>query len=578
MGTAGPGGRYRLGRLGATALLLIPLLGATAASGENRTADASPRVATTAPETRIAFAGTRHRSLGVPTSATKSGPLFDDDGPVHNDIQPSALGDQLVFASRRDEKDPQIYLRSASGSVRRLTFGMDAAHPRLTPDGAVVFDAATPGPDGKSQRDLWRVGTDGSGLKQLTKTSADETYPTVSPDGKHLAYSSNEDTADGAQIYVRSLDGQGIPTKDTPTRVTDARNGTATEPIWNPVNDDDHRGLIAYTATKVNGRSQLRETNGTGTTDGPLLGGNREEWRAHAPAWMPGGDEVLFLSPEITCQCEGNYDHVFRAKRHDAGTPGLVLDEDREIGSPTWLGPLDGGRAVVEHLTAEGPHTVTLQDIRADGADPRDLNLTILNEDPEADTNTDAGKDPLFQPRPGYDPWTERQSYTPDGRRIVVTRFLGDPGSRVEEIWLADADGTHPEALKLDGRGRRRRQDHRRDRPARRRAPGPGRPARLVLRRHHAGLHPQRAGLRRRRQQAHLDRAREEPEPADRPEREDLPGHLRGHRRQPRVLPRRTQHRLQPQERRRPDRRAQRHHRDLRVREGLPGTPPRLRP
>ncbi|MFD0394092.1 hypothetical protein ACFQ3Z_24295 [Streptomyces nogalater] len=85
-------------------------------------------MATTAPETRIAFAGTRHRSLGVPTSDKTSAALFDT-GPAHNDIQPSALGDRLVFASRRDEKDPQIYLRDAGGSLHRLTRGMDAAHP-----------------------------------------------------------------------------------------------------------------------------------------------------------------------------------------------------------------------------------------------------------------------------------------------------------------------------------------------------------------------------------------------------------------------------------------------------------------
>lgn len=96
---------------------------------------------------------------------------------------------------------------------------------------------------------------------------------------------------------------------------------------------------------------------------------------------------------------------------------------------------------------------MTLQDARMDGSDPRDLNLTILNEDPAADTNTDPAKDPLFQPGPDFDPWTERQNYTPDGRRIVVTRFEGKPGSRIQRIWMADADGTNAAALPLAGRG-----------------------------------------------------------------------------------------------------------------------------
>ncbi|MER6086434.1 hypothetical protein [Streptomyces bluensis] len=449
MGTAGPGRRYRLGRLGASLLLLIPLLGVTAASGRG-SAESAQRVADAA-GTRVAYAGTRHRSLGDVATTTSSTPLFGA-GPAHLDVQPSALGDQLVFASRRDEKNPQVYLRSADGSVRRLTSGMDAAHPRLTPDGrSVVFDSAGPGgPDGGTQRDLWLVRTDGTGLTRLTDTPSDEEWPTVSPDGRRLAYSSDSDPTAGQQIYVRPLNG------GTATRVTDPANGTAGEPVWNPVDDDENRDWIAYTATTDVDRQsvpRLRVTNADGTGDEPLLGGAQAQWRAHAAAWLPDGDGVLFLSPEITCECEGDWDHVFRSTAHSDQVPSLVLNEDREVLSPTWLGPLDGGRVVVERTSAPGPHVVTLQDVRSDGADPRDLGLTILKEDPAADTNTDPAQDPLFRPAVGHDPWTERQNYTPDGRRIVVTRFEDTADGRIERIWMADADGSNAAPMPLAGRG-----------------------------------------------------------------------------------------------------------------------------
>lgn len=206
MGTADPGGRYRLGRLGTSLLLLIPLLGVTAASGQGSAASA-PRAAG-ATETRVAYAGTGHRSLGTVATTTSSTPLFGA-GPAHYDVQPSALGDQMVFASLRDEKTPQVYLRAADGSVRRLTSGMDAAHPRLTPDGqSVVFDAAeSAGLGGGTQRDLWLVRTDGTGLTRLTDTPANEECPTVSPDGQRLAYSSDSNPLVGQQIYVRALTG-----------------------------------------------------------------------------------------------------------------------------------------------------------------------------------------------------------------------------------------------------------------------------------------------------------------------------------------------------------------------------------
>ncbi|MFD9306728.1 hypothetical protein ACFWCB_29380 [Streptomyces sp. NPDC060048] len=443
MNTGGSGSRRpRWGRVGASLLLLIPLLAVTAATGPGDS-EARP-LAADAGNGRVVYAGTRHRSLGRVATGTSSTPLFGE-GPAHQDLQPAALGDQLVFASRRDERNPQVYLRSADGTVRRLTSGLDVAHPRLTPDGrAVVFDSPQADGSGGTQRDLWLVRTDGSRLTRLTDTPANEEHPTVSPEGGRLAYSSDEDRAAGRQVYVRPLRGGAA------TRVTGPGNGTATEPVWNPVDDAANRDLIAYTATGPAG-PRLRWTDGRG--DGPLLAGAQAGWRTHGAAWLPDGNGVLFLSPDRTCDCEGDWDHVFRVPAHSTDTPQVVLSEDREVGPATWLGPLSGGGAVVERTSAAGPHAVTLQDARMDGSDPRDLGLTILKEDPAADTNTDPAKDPLFRPAPGYDPWTERQNYTPDGRRIVLTRFEDTDDGRIERIWIADADGSHPAPLPLAGRG-----------------------------------------------------------------------------------------------------------------------------
>ncbi|MFE6778487.1 hypothetical protein [Streptomyces sp. NPDC057702] len=446
-GTGDGGGRWwRRGRIVLVLSLLAPLLGVTTAA---RPAAEETVVRAASAETRVAYAGTRHRSLGRVASGTSSPALFGP-GPTHFDVDPAALGDRLVFVSRRDERRPQVYLRSPDGSVRRLTSGRDAAHPRLTPDGqAVVFDSAEPGrPGGATQRDLWRVGVDGSALTRLTDTPANEEWPTLSPDGRRLAYTGDGDPLAGRQVHVRPL--AGGPAR----RVTDPADGTASEPVWNPVDDAANREVIAYTATGPQG-PRLRWTHGNGGGGGPLLAGKQKDWPTHGAAWLPDGNDLLFLSTTHTCDCEGDWDHVYRVTEHSAATPALVLSEDREVGSATWLGPQEDGGAVVDRTSADRRNRATLQDIRLDGADPRHLGHTLLWEDPTADTETRPGRDPLFQPGEGYDPWTERQTYTPDGRRIAFTRFEGPVKERYQRIWIAEADGTGERLVPLAGRGPR---------------------------------------------------------------------------------------------------------------------------
>lgn len=463
-GTAGPAKHSRFGRLTGAVVLLAPLLlvGSAAAPDGAGQAVAAAADADPAQAGRIAFAGTDHRSLGRANDQDRTDPLFGD-GPAHYDQDPSARGDVLVFTSLRDSAKPQVYVRGADGSVRRLTEGRDAARPELSPDGrTVVFDSAEPGPGGTVQRDLWSVGVDGSNLRRLTDTADNEESPTWSPDGTRIAYACDGDTALGWQIYVRDVAG------GPQTRISDAGAGDATEPSWNPGTDPAARNTVAYTLTtnpdpNVDDGTELRATEGLGT-DRPLLVGGHAEWGTRSASWLPDGKDVVFLSPYHTCGCD-DFDHVYRVTAFD-GTkaPDQLVDENREVGPPTWFPP--AGTVVVPRITPD-PETVkqqedevlsaaqvvTLQDVRQDGSDPRDLGLTILKEDPEARTNQDAAVDRLFNPRPGFDPWTERQSYTPDGRRIVVTRFEDTDAGRIERIWMADADGRNAAALPLAGRG-----------------------------------------------------------------------------------------------------------------------------
>ncbi|PVC87764.1 hypothetical protein DBP19_24760 [Streptomyces sp. CS090A] len=452
-GTAGPAKHSRWGRLAGAVVLLAPLLVVGSAAAPHGAADAvaAPSPADPAEAGRIAFAGTEHRSLGQADAEKTTGPLFGD-GPTHYDEDPSARGGVLVFTSLRDSVRPQVYVRDADGTVRRLTTDRDAANPELSPDRrTVVFDSAEPGPGGTVQRDLWAVGVDGSDLRRLTDTPDNEESPTFSPDGSRIAYACDGDATRGWQIYVRALAG------GEQTRISDGPPGDAKDPSWNPVDDDTHRNRIAYThITDPDPEKgyRLRVTEGLGT-DRPLLAGGHAEWGSHSVSWLPNGDDVLFLSPFHVCGCD-DFDHVYRGPAFSEQTPDQLVSEDRDVASPTWTGSdSTTGEVIVSRISASAANVVTLQDVRQDGSDPRDLNFIILNEDPAARTNTDPALDPLFNPAAGYDPWTERQNYTPDGRRIVVTRFEGPDDARIQRIWMVDADGTNGSALPLAGRGER---------------------------------------------------------------------------------------------------------------------------
>ncbi|MCA1228023.1 DUF11 domain-containing protein [Saccharopolyspora sp. 6M] len=400
------------------------------------------------PAGRIAFSGPGHRSIGLvdDTSGSADGktsePLLDER-PAHFDEDPATRGDLVVFTSLRDEATAQVYLRDGSGSVRRLTEGRDAAHPKLSPDGRwVVFDSAEPAGGQRTQRDLWRVRTDGTQLTRLTTSASNETWPSFSPDGERIAFAG--DATGRWQIYTREVTGAFAQQR------TREPSGAAVQPAWNPVDED----RIAYTFDPDGNLAdsydqQVRVLSSPGQTTGDaLLGGDRASWTSFWPVWRADGECLLFLSHDLP---SGRFttNYVYRVDVPTApttNTPVLMLDEVREVDSPALL---PGGRLLVARTTACCFNVAQLQDIRPDGSDPRSLGVDVLHEDPAA--AEDSSK--LFEPDPDYDPWTQRQSYSPDGATIAVSAFSGPQGDRRQRIQLVDADGSNRRELPIADRG-----------------------------------------------------------------------------------------------------------------------------
>ncbi|GIF07203.1 DUF11 domain-containing protein [Actinoplanes siamensis] len=424
-----------------TALALAALVAVpgvwTMVAGEAGAAPGDPPLR--AADLRVAYVGTAHRSVGVVTGTTGSDPLYAG-GVQHFDDEASARGAAVTFVSRRTSRLAQVWAWTGTGDPVQLTrdTAQVASHPVISPDGTRVAYALTR--DGQnSARDLWVVGISGGTPRRVTDGTGDNYWPSWSPDGTELAFEGRRGS-DVPQVWC-------IPLADGPARFVTSVAGGAGQPSWNPVAE---RGLIAWTAAPASATDRKVHIS---TLDG---GNDRlmltSSWESHSPAWHPDGRTVAFVSRNTQpAGALGGVDLVYSGEPRDDGCPCIAelrYGEDRSVGTPSWYNP--GGateRLLITRTSAPDRFTADLSDVRPDAVDPRDLGVSVLREDPGADADPNL----LWNPVNG-DPWTSRPSYSPDGQRILVSRFVTEGGNRVARLWVVWADGSNGKRLELPGR------------------------------------------------------------------------------------------------------------------------------
>jgi Tol biopolymer transport system component/DNA-binding winged helix-turn-helix (wHTH) protein len=89
----------------------------------------------------------------------------------------------------------------------------------FAPDGKIVYATKTGG-----LSDIWITGADGEGARQLTFDAGNNQNPTVSPDGKFIAFASNRTGA--TNVWLMEIDGSH------PRQLT--KNGNDAYPRWSP--------------------------------------------------------------------------------------------------------------------------------------------------------------------------------------------------------------------------------------------------------------------------------------------------------------------------------------------------------
>lgn len=135
-------------------------------------------------------------------------------------------GNRLAYSSSKTGR-PHIYVSNADGSgAKQLTFaGVYNSSPKWSPKGdKIVFSGQE---NLKNNFNIFMIDPSGSNLVRLTDGANSSENPAFSPDGRHVAFSSNQGGM--YQIYVMALHSGRVSRALTPKSLGDCK-----QPAWSP--------------------------------------------------------------------------------------------------------------------------------------------------------------------------------------------------------------------------------------------------------------------------------------------------------------------------------------------------------
>jgi Tol biopolymer transport system component len=256
---------------------------------------------------------------------------------------------------------------------------------RASPDGkTVAFDS-----DRSGNMDIYRMNADGSGVQQLTTSSADEFRPVWSPDGKQILFQSWRNAS--RDLYVMSADGSG-------ERLLVGGPSHEWAETWSPdgkqvaFSSDRSGSLHIWAATLADG--QLRQLTQAG---------------GFSPRWSPDGTKIAYIDSRFASPGDPGQGNAL-------GLLTLATGEQRRIVAENVLGA----------VTSVGGWS----------ADSRTIYFRVLSPDGDYDiaqVSADGGNPRVLIRFDRRDRAAYRSDFSTDGRNFYFT-----VGEHLADIWTMD--------------------------------------------------------------------------------------------------------------------------------------------
>jgi len=338
-----------------------------------------------------------------------------------------------------------VYRTSLSGTMQLWTMNADGtdqtqitnlpstyqpAFPSFSPDGSRVVFSARPE---ASEREIFVMNVDGSGLHRITNDIFYDSDPSFSPDGTTIlfirfdspgprvyvmnALGENQTPLTsgdpGALICAYSPDGEKIAYSTQIGEIFEMNaDGTGTHEItfggFDPSYSPDGTKVVYRVST---GRL-LADTTAdpfdavTFLDDGPAM---FPSWGGVRPVLSPPPGKIVFTSTR-----DGNFEIYIM---NSDGSNQTRLTDDPAFDFNPVLSP-DGSKITFES-SRDGNSEIYVMNVDGSG-------LVNLSNDPSADNSA---------------------AFSPDGTKIAFTSFR----SGVADVYVMNADGTNPERLTYDG-------------------------------------------------------------------------------------------------------------------------------